>query len=174
MHDWMSEGIWILCCICVCSNPISAKQQQFRILQIKQAGKMHKPWYCSWVLATVMRCLVAYPSCILTGHMRFLLSWSFPGSKEDEQSDPPLVFSSESKCAPSCLLCLASSRDLQGKLLCRIALDSNSTRSDLEETTEWLMPAVILTIVSELLIVRSPEVTVTPIAMELEWRRQSS
>lgn len=40
-----------------------------------------------------------------------------------------------------------------------------------EEATDWLMPIVLLTVVSEFLIVRSPEVIVTLMAIGNTWRR---
>lgn len=43
-----------------------------------------------------------------------------------------------------------------------------------EEATDWLMPTVLLTVVSEFLIVRSPEVIGTMIATGNMWRRWNS
>lgn len=40
-----------------------------------------------------------------------------------------------------------------------------------EEATDWFMPTALLTVVSEFLIVRSPEVIVTMMAISNTWRR---
>ena len=160
--------------ICAYLNLISAKPPNFKTLQPKKTGKCINHDFALGYLATVMRCLASYPTCILMGHKLFWFFWGFAGSREGTQQAPSLVFRTEKNCTVSHLLCFAVSTDWQEE---PVILDCFRIASKVvlkEEATDWLMPTVLLTVVSEFLIVRSPEVIGTIIATGNKWRRWNS
>lgn len=160
--------------ICAYLNLISAKPPNFKTLQPKKTGKCINHDFARGYLATVMRCLASYPTCILMGHKLFWFFWGFTGSREGMQQAPSLVFRTEKSCTVSHLFRFAVSTDWQGE---PVILDCFRTASKVilkEEATDWLMPTVLLMAVSEFLTVRSPEVIGTIIATGNTWRRWNS
>lgn len=107
-------SIWILCQRLCLSKSNFCQAPKLQNSVAKKTGKCISHDFAPGYLATVMRCLASYTTCILMGHKLFWFFWGFAETKKDKRHAPCLVFRTEKNCAISHLLGFPVSIDMGG------------------------------------------------------------